>query len=102
MTRSEYKDVLLGKRFVFNKTQNGFPSRGEEDVYTHPSYRYKFYVTRVRKGDDKLYGFYTGERNGEYLDIKVSRNVEDDFRSDKALQMWTDDAFIELMDKLIP
>lgn len=75
----------------------GFPGRGEEDVYMHPSYKYKFYVTRIRKDDESVYGFYTGERNGEYFDRIASRNIVDDFRKDKGLEMWVDDAFLDLM-----
>lgn len=100
MTRDEYKTVLLSKGFVFNKTQMGYPSRGEEDVYTHPNYKYKFYVTRVLKDEESTYGFYTGERNGKYFDNIYLRNALDDFRKDKSLQMWIDDAFLELMKRL--
>lgn len=100
MKRDEYKTALLKKGFVFEKTQLGFPGRGEEDVYTHPSYKYKFYVTRVRKDNKSLYGFYTGDRNGDHLDTLVSRNAVDNFRKDTELHMWADDAFVELMKKL--
>ena len=100
MTRSEYKTILTSKGFVFDKTQKGYPGRGEEDVYKHPDYKYKFYVTRVRKDDESLYGLYTGERNGEYFDSLVARNIMDNFRKDGGIQMWIDDAFMQLMDKL--
>lgn len=97
MTRNEYRDILTSNGFVFEKTQKGYPGRGEEDVYTHPSYRYKFYVTRVRKSDESTYGFYTGKKNGEYLDGKVSRNAADDFRKDRSMQLWVDIAFVRLI-----
>jgi hypothetical protein len=102
MKRDEYKAVLLKKGFLFQKTQMGFPGRGEEDVYTHPSYKYKFYVTRFSKDDESLYGFYTGDKNGEYCDSIASRNEVDDFRKDKSLEMWVDNAFIELMKGITP
>jgi hypothetical protein len=48
MTRDEYKKLLLDKGFIFEKTQTAYPSsRGEEDKYIHPDYKYKFYVSRV-------------------------------------------------------
>lgn len=100
MTRDEYKVALLNKGFLFEKTQMGYPGRGEEDVYTHPGYKYKFYVTRLRKGDESLYGFYTGERNGKYLDSICPRNTVDDFRNDKGLHMWVGSAFVSLLKKL--
>jgi hypothetical protein len=85
---------------VFEKTQIGFPSRGEEDVYTHPKYKYQFYVTPVRKSNEFSYGFYTGDKNGEYLDKIYPRNEKENFRKDKNLQMWVDDAFVELMKRI--
>ena len=96
MKRNEYKAHLMEKDFVFQKTQMGYPSRGEEDVYTHPSYKYKFYVTRYDKSDDSLYGFYTGDKNGKSLNDICPRNAEDSF-SDKGLLLWADDSFIQLM-----
>lgn len=100
MNREEYKSMLIGKGFVFKKTQKGYPGRGDEDVYSHPSYKYNFYVTRVHKDDQTLYGFYTGEKNGEYLDSICPRNEVDDFRKDKNLHMWSNEVFVELMSKL--
>ena len=96
MKREEYKPYLLRKDFVFQKTQKGFPGRGEEDVYTHPSYKYKFYVTRYEKNDESLYGFYTGKKNGENFDDICPRNAVDTF-SDKGLLMWAGDSFVQLM-----
>ncbi len=96
MTREEYKTHLLKKGFVFQKAQKGFPGRGEEGVYTHPNYKYKFYITHH---DKSSYGFYTGKKNGEGLDDICPRNVEDTF-SDKGLLMWADDSFIQLMKHL--
>ncbi len=98
MTRDEYKVVLLRKGFAFQKTQMGYPGRGEEDVYTHPNYRYNFYVTRYDKDNKSLYGFYTGEKNGEDLDDICPRNAADSF-GDKGLLMWADEAFIKLMER---
>lgn len=98
MTRDEYKAALLNKGFTFLKTQMGYPGRGEEDVYEHPNYRYKFYVTRYDKNNESTYGFYTGDKNGENLDDICPRNVTDSF-SNKGLLMWSDDAFIELMER---
>lgn len=100
MTRDEYKTSLLGNGFVFEKTQPGYPGRGDEDVYTHPSYKYKFYVSRVRKGDESLYGFMTGERNGADLDRIYPHNTVDDFRDDKQLPVWLDNAFTGLLSHL--
>lgn len=98
MTRDDYKTALLDKGFVFLKTQMGYPGRGEEDVYMHPDYQYKFYVTRFDKNNESLYGFYTGEKNGEDLDDICPRNALDSF-SDKGLLMWADEAFIKLMEQ---
>ncbi len=84
---------------MFEKTQPGYPGRGKEDVYTHPNYEYKFYVTRVRKDDKSLYGFLTGKKAGELLDNIYSHNIEDTFREGKNLPVWIDDAFVHLMNK---
>ena len=100
MTRDQYKVALLKKGFLFEKTQMGFPGRGQEDVYRYPGYKYKFYVTRLRKSDESLYGFYTGDRNGRYLDDICPRNMVDDFRNDKSLKMWAGEAFVALMKNL--
>ncbi len=100
MTRNEYRIALLKKGFTLEKTQKGYPSRGEEDVYKHPAYTYHFYVTRIRKDNQYLYGFYTGDRNAQHLHELCPRNIEDDFRSDKVLKMWTDESFLALMEKL--
>lgn len=100
MTRENYKAVLVSNGFVFEKTQKGYPGRGDEDVYSHPSYKYKFYVTRYRRSEQSLYGFYTGEKNGETLDSLIPRNVIDDFRNDRSLEMWAGNAFIDLMQKI--
>lgn len=97
MTRNEMREILLTKGFKFKKSQNGFPSRGDEDVYTHPDYKYNFYVTRIRKSDPNSYGFFTGDRNAEALTVLVPRNTEDNFRKDKRLEMWSDKTFLELM-----
>lgn len=96
MTRDEYKAVLLRKDFAFLKTQKGYPGRGQEDVCSHPDYRYKFYVTRYDKNNESLYGFYTGKNNGAVLDNMYPRNVLDTF-SNKELLMWSEESFIELM-----
>ena len=97
LSRAHYGDILRSKGFKFDKTQQGFPSRGEEDVYSHPDFKCKFYVTRVRKAEKNLYGFYAGSRNGKTLDKLQKRNASDDFRNDTSLEMWVDEAFHALM-----
>jgi len=100
MTRKEYMGVLISKGFVFEKTQMGYPSRGEQDVFTHSNYKYKFYITRVYKEDESVYGFVTGKINGELLDGIYLHNAEDTFAEDKNYFVWVDKAFIELMKRL--
>ncbi len=102
MTREEYKTVLLKKGFLFNKIQRGYPSRGEEDVYTHSDYKYNFYVTRIYKDDESVYGFLTTKTNGEILEKIYHSNTEDTFVENKNLYVWIDDAFVELMNRLTP
>ena len=97
MTRDEYNTALLKKGFLFQKTQMGYPGRGEQDVFKHPNYKFKFYVTRIVKGDDSIFGFVTGKVNGEQLDNIYSQNAEDTFAKDKGYFVWVDDAFEELM-----
>ena len=98
MTRGAYGATLRSKGFIFEKTQKGFPSRGDEDVYSHPGFRYKFYVTRTSRGNETSYGLYTGSKNGEALDSIQERNESDNFRKDAPLRMWTNEAFESLME----
>lgn len=100
MTRAEYKTVLLKNGFLFDHSQRGFPGRGEEDVYTHPDYKYKFYVTRIDKDNENIYGFLTTKTNGEILDNVYSSNAEDTYESNKTLFVWRDEAFEALMKRL--
>lgn len=100
MTRKEYKAILLSKGFIYEKSQMGYPGRDEQDVYTHPSYKYKFYITRVHKNNESLYGFLTAKTNGRHLESIYPHNEEDDFDRGKGLFVWTDNAFFELMKRL--
>jgi len=100
MTRGEYKTRLLDNGFVFDRTQKGYPARGEEDVYKHPKFKHKFYVTRVHKNDKTLYGFLTGTRNGQQLDAICMHNTIDDFRDDRSLPVWLGESFVKLIERL--
>jgi hypothetical protein len=100
MKREEYKFILLGKGFTFLKTQMGYPSRGEEDVYTHPDYKFNLYITHVSKEDKDKYGFLTGKVNGKQLEDIYPSNFDDSCVPEKGLYVWVDEAFVELMDKL--
>jgi hypothetical protein len=99
MTRDEYRKLLLEKGFVFEKTQTAYPSsRGEEDKYIHPEYKYKFYVSRVSLDDALLYGFFAGKINAKYFDDVYLHNIDcDDWAGQAA---WTDEVFVELMKRL--
>ena len=99
MTRNEYKTILLANGFIFDHTQMGFPGRGEEDVYKHPKFKYKFYVTRISIEDVSMYGFITAKTNGEYLNGIYPQNTEDTFNSNKILYVWKDEGFTELMER---
>ena len=100
MTRDEYKSVLQSKGFVFVESQEAWSQhRGEEDKYTHPSYGNYFYVKRISDDDNSPYGFNAQVYNGKVFDNISSHNVIDTFRN-KQLLMWTDNAFLELMNKL--
>ncbi len=100
MTRDEYKTVLLSKGFVFEKTQMGYPSRGEEDVYTHPDYTFNFYISHVSKNDKTKYGLVTGKTIGQQLENVCPPNFDDSFAPEKGYYVWVDDAFVELMKRL--
>ena len=102
MTREEYKAVLLSKGFVFKESQEAWTQhRGEEDKYTHPDYKYYFYVKRTSDKEGSPYGFNAQVANGRIFDDIFPHNAVDTFR-DKGLLMWVDDAFVELMKKLTP
>ena len=100
MTREDYKTTLIKSGFLLDHVQMGYPSRGEEDVYTHRDYKYNFYVTRIYKDDKSVYGFLTGKNNGEILEDIFPSNTEETLHGNKNLSVWTDEAFIELMDNL--
>lgn len=98
MTRNDYKTILVSKGFVFEKTQKGYPSkRGEDDVYTHPDFKFNFYISHV--SEDK-YGLLTGKTIGEQLENVSPPNLEDSFAPEKGYYVWVDDAFVQLMKKL--
>ncbi len=99
MTRDEYKKLLLNKGFIFEKTQTAYPSsRGEEDKYIHPDYKYKFYISRVSLDDESLYGFFAGKTNAQHFDDIHLHNIDSDDWAGQAA--WTDEAFAELMKRL--
>lgn len=98
MTREEYKSILLRNGFTFLKTQKGYPSkRGEDDVYTHPDFKFNFYISHV--SEDK-YGLLTGKTIGKQLENVCPPNSEDSFASEKGYYVWVDEAFAELMKRL--
>jgi hypothetical protein len=101
MTREEYKTVLLSKGFKFEKPTMSYPSwRGDEDVYTYkPKYKFKFRVFRMFK-DRPDYGLYAG-RGSQFraLNALVMHNLNAE-GNDKPLPVWTEDAFVELMEKI--
>lgn len=99
MKRDVYKAILLKRGFVFEKTQMGFPGRGEQDVFTHPSHKYKFYISHIYKDDESVYGFVTGKINGKYLDNIYASNAEDTFQKNRGLFVWVGDAFVDLMER---
>lgn len=95
MTRDEYKTILLSKGFTYLKTQKGYPSkRGDDDVYSHPDFKFNFYVTRVR--EDKV-ALLTGKTIGMQFENVCPPNVEDSYAPEKGYYAWTDDTFIKLM-----
>lgn len=100
MTREEYESRLLIKEFTLLKTQIGYPSRGEEDVYRHSGYTCNFYITHFRKDDKNKYGLLTVKTNGKQLKSVHPPNSEDSYAPEKGLYVWADDAFVELMKKL--
>jgi hypothetical protein len=100
MTREEYKSRLLIKEFTLLKTQIGYPSRGEEDVYRRSGYTCNFYVTHFSKDDKNKYGLVTGKTNGKKLERAYPPNSEDSYAPEKGLYVWTDGAFVELIEKL--
>lgn len=98
MTRDEYKTALLSKGFVFLKTQMGYPGkRGEDDVYTHPDFKFNFYISHV--SEDK-FGLLTGKTIGKQLENACPPNFEDSFAPEKGYYVWVDNAFVQLMNKL--
>lgn len=98
MTRDEYKSSLLNKGFTFLKTQKGYPSkRGEDDVYTHPDFKFNFYISHV--SEDK-YGLLVGKTIGKELENICPPNFDDSFAPEKGYYVWVDEAFVELVDKL--
>lgn len=100
MTREEYKRYLLSKGFTLLKTQNGYPSRGEEDVYTHPCYGNNLYVTHFNKGDKNKYGLVMCKTIGKQLQSIHPSDSVDSYAPKKGLFVWTDAAFVALMQKL--
>ena len=69
MTREEYKAVLLSKGFVFKESQEAWTQhKGEEDKYTHPDYKYYFYVKRTSDKEGSPYGFNAQVANGKIFD----------------------------------
>lgn len=98
MTREEYKTILLSNGFTFLKTQRGYPSkRGEDDVYTHPDFKFNFYISHV--SEDK-YGLLTGKTIGKQLEDICPPNFDDAFAPEKGYYVWVDDAFVDLMKNL--
>lgn len=98
MTREEYKSTLLNNGFKFLKTQKGYPGkRGEDDVYSHPDFKFNFYVSGV---DENIVGLLTGKTIGEQLENVCPPNFEDTYAPHKGYYVWVDDAFLELMKKI--
>lgn len=97
MTREDYKEALLSKGFKFIESQEAWTQhRGQEDKYTHPSYKSYFYVKRIFDDEDSQWGLNAQVVNGKIFDDIYPHNAIDTFRG-KGLFMWTDDTFTELM-----
>jgi len=100
MTREEYETILLSKGFVFKESQEAWTQhRGQEYKYTHPNYKYYFYVKRTSDKEGSPWGFNAQVVNGKIFDEIYPHNAVDTFR-DKGLFMWVEDAFLELMKRL--
>ncbi len=98
MTREEYKTALLSKGFKFERTQKGYPGkRGEDDVYSHPDFKFYFWISQV--SEEKV-GLLTGKTIGEQLENVCPPNFEDSFAPEKGYYVWVDSAFTELMKRL--
>lgn len=102
MTREEYEVVLLRKGFVFSRAQEAWAQhRGKEYKYTHPGYKYYFYVKRTSDEQGSPYGFNAQIANGKAFDRIFPHNAVDTFRG-KGLFMWVGSAFVGLMERLTP
>ena len=101
MTENDYEAILLSKGFIFCDSQEAWTQhRGKEYKYTHPDYRHYFYIKRVSDKEGSPWGFNAQVVNGNIFDKIYPHNATDTFR-DKGLFMWVDDAFVELMKRLI-
>mgnify|MGYP001370531325 CR=1 FL=1 len=110
MLRSSYSHELLNNGFAYDSTAKnggrnarGFPvKRGTEDIFVHPAYDFKFYVSKVYADSDE-YGFFTGKTNTALLDTIYPHNIKTtDWRPSgkDPIPGWTDEAFMALMSKM--
>lgn len=98
MKPDDYKKILLSKGFVLLRSQPAWTQhRGDEYVYTHPNYKFQFYVKRTSDLDGAPWGFNPQFVNGATFENLAPSNAVDIFRN-KNTPMWVDEAFIELME----